>query len=79
VADRETKQPFEPEAGLAGRIKARAFENGLICYPAGGTADGISGDHILLAPPFIISEDELTLLIDLIDKSINQAIADAGA
>jgi len=74
VADRETKDPFAPELNVAGRFKAATFENGLICYPSGGTADGERGDHVLLAPPFIISEAQLEELVDKLDKSLDQVI-----
>lgn len=62
VADCETKQPFDPSMGLAGKIKSAAFEAGLICYPMPGTRDGQSGDHVLLAPPFIITANRLKSL-----------------
>ncbi len=74
VADRETKKPFAADLNVAGRLKAAAFENGLICYPSGGTADGFVGDHVLLAPPFIISESEVEQLVDLFDKSFAQVM-----
>lgn len=74
VANRETKEPFAPELNVAGRLKAAAFENGLICYPAGGTADGIRGDHVLLAPPFIISESEVEQLVEIFEKSFGQVM-----
>ncbi|MFP3656118.1 aspartate aminotransferase family protein, partial [Burkholderia sp. SIMBA_052] len=63
VADRDDKTPFDPARSLAARVKHAALEAGLICYPMAGTRDGRNGDHILLAPPFILSEaqiDELT-------------------
>ena len=63
VQDRGAKTPFDPKLRLAGRIKTRAMENGLMCYPGSGTIDGARGDHVLLAPPFIIDErhvDEIT-------------------
>ncbi len=74
VEDRETKEPFAPERNVAGRLKDTAFENGLICYPASGTADGVRGDHVLLAPPFIISETELEELVDKLEKSLTQVL-----
>ncbi len=74
VADRETKQPFAAELNVAGRLKAAAFGNGLICYPAGGTADGVQGDHVLLAPPFIISQSEVEQLVDIFGKSFAQVM-----
>ena len=74
VADRETREPFAPELNVAGRLKAAAFGNGLICYPAGGTADGTRGDHVLLAPPFIISESEVEQLADIFERSLAQVM-----
>jgi len=50
---------------------------GLICYPAGGTVDGKSGDHILLAPPFIINDDQIEELTDKLGRAIDTAIAAA--
>jgi adenosylmethionine-8-amino-7-oxononanoate aminotransferase len=76
VADRGDKRPFAPELGLAARIKNAAFRAGLICYPMGGTIDGKSGDHILLAPPYIISDEEIESLVELLAGAIDIAIAE---
>ncbi|RIA47533.1 aspartate aminotransferase family protein [Dichotomicrobium thermohalophilum] len=75
VADRESKTPLNPRRKFAATLKDVAMENGLICYPASGTADGVSGDHVLLAPPFNISEDELTLLVERLGRSIEESLA----
>jgi len=74
VEDRETKRPFAPERTIAARLKSAAFANGLICYPASGTRDGRNGDHILLAPPFIITEDEMGELVDKLDRALEFAL-----
>ncbi len=74
VADRETKAPFDPARKVAAKVKAAAFEAGLICYPMAGTIDGRMGDHVLLAPPFIISEDEIDMLVDRLAGAIDAAI-----
>ncbi len=74
VEDRADKRPFPAERKLAARLKAAAQRNGLICYPAGGTADGANGDHVLLAPPFIVSEDELAEIVSLLDQSISEVL-----
>ena len=74
VADRDTKAPFDPESNLHAKVKAAAIREGLICYPAGGTIDGRHGDHVLLAPPFIMSEDEMDLLVDRLDRAIATAL-----
>lgn len=77
VADRETKEPFTPKLGVAERIKQTAFDNGLICYPNAASADGERGDHVLLAPPFIISESEIDELVDKLGRSIDAVTASA--
>ena len=75
VADRASKQPLPPQRKFAARLKEFGMANGLICYPASGTADGVSGDHVLLAPPFNISEDELALLVDRLSRSVEATLA----
>ena len=75
VADRDSKAPFDPALGINGKVKKAAMAEGLICYPAGGTIDGKSGDHILLAPPFIISDAQLDELVDKLDAAIRAGVA----
>jgi len=75
VADRATKAPFDPARKLHAQVKAAALAEGLICYPAGGTVDGRQGDHILLAPPFIIDEAEIDLLVTRLGTAIDTALA----
>lgn len=74
VEDRETKAPFAPEKGIAAKLKKHAFANGLICYPMGGTIDGRQGDHVMLAPPFIITDDQIDELVAKLSKSIAEVI-----
>ncbi|MCD6439869.1 MAG: aspartate aminotransferase family protein [Halomonas sp.] len=76
VADRDTKTPFDPSRKIHAKIKRQAMARGLISYPMGGTIDGIHGDHILLAPPYIISPNEVDLIIECIAAAINAAIAE---
>ena len=64
VEDRETRTPLDPARGTAAKVKKAAFEAGLICYPMAGTIDGKRGDHILLAPPFIIEDAQIAELAD---------------
>ncbi len=68
VADRETKTPFDPSLAIHKKIKATAFDAGLICYPMGGTVNGQEGDHILLAPPFIYENTHIDELIGKLGK-----------
>lgn len=74
VADRDTREPFDPARGVAAKIKKTAVEAGLICYPMSGTRDGRRGDHVLLAPPFIIEEPQLDELVDKLSVAISKAI-----
>ncbi|NVK17021.1 MAG: aspartate aminotransferase family protein [Rhodobacteraceae bacterium] len=74
VTDREAKAPFDPALGLAGKIKKAAFQAGLICYPMSGTRDGRNGDHILLAPPFIITEEQIAEVVDKLETAITQCL-----
>lgn len=70
VADRESKAPIDAALGIAGKLKSSAFEHGLICYPMPGTRDGKSGDHVLLAPPFIISEKQVGEVVDKLTLAV---------
>ncbi|MDA7966784.1 aspartate aminotransferase family protein [Ruegeria sp.] len=74
VADRDSKTPFDPALGVAGKIKKAALAEGLICYPMSGTRDGRQGDHILLAPPFIIEDAQIEELIDKLGKAISASL-----
>lgn len=74
VADRNTKMPLDASHSTAKKIKAAAFEAGLICYPMSGTIDGKNGDHILLAPPFIINDDQIGELVDKLKTAIDQIL-----
>ena len=74
VEDRTTKEPFDPSKGVAAKIKRAAFSEGLICYPMSGTIDGRRGDHILLAPPFIIEDDQIEELTDKLERAISSVI-----
>ncbi|WP_421870132.1 aspartate aminotransferase family protein [Motiliproteus sp.] len=72
VQDRDGQQPFDPSTALAARIKQTAMDNGLMCYPMGGTIDGEQGHHVLLAPPYIIGDNQLDELVDKLSLSLNQ-------
>jgi adenosylmethionine-8-amino-7-oxononanoate aminotransferase len=74
VRDRSSKAPFDPGLGLAGRLKAAALSNGLMIYPGSGTIDGTSGDHILLAPPYVVSEEEIEEIVDRIGHTLEQVL-----
>ncbi|KGE01452.1 hypothetical protein JL37_01200 [Achromobacter sp. RTa] len=77
VQDRASKQTFDPALSLHARIKREAMARGLMVYPMGGTIDGRQGDHVLLAPPFIVTDDELDQLTERLAGAIDAAIAQA--
>ena len=78
VADRASQEPFDPDRRLNAAVKAAAMDQGLMCYPAGGTLDGRSGDHVLLAPPYIVEEDHLDEIVDKLDAALQQALGQVG-
>ena len=71
VADRETKAPFPREARVAERLKAAAMDNGLICYPTAGCADGVSGDLVILAPPYTVESGQLEEAVEKLSASLS--------
>ena len=75
VADRPSKAPFPPDRRVHAQVKAAAMREGLLCYPMGGTLDGARGDHVLLAPPYIVREAELDLIVDRLARAIEAGIA----
>jgi len=72
VEDRESKAGIRKELGLPAAIRVAAMENGLICYPGGGTVDGVDGAHILLAPPFIYQPKHVDELVSKLEKTLQQ-------
>ena len=75
VADRDTKKPFEPKLKLHARAKHEAMARGLMVYPMGGTVEGVAGDHVLLAPPFIVDEQLVDTIVERLGDAIDAAIA----
>ena len=75
VSDRGTKEPFDPSHRLHARIKHEAMTRGLMVYPMGGTVDGTRGDHVLLAPPFIIDNTAIDTIVERLADAIDAAVA----
>ncbi len=78
VSDRGTKEPFDPSYKLHERIKHEAMARGLMVYPMGGTVDGKRGDHVLLAPPFIVDSTAIDTIVDRLGDAIDAAVAVSG-
>jgi adenosylmethionine-8-amino-7-oxononanoate aminotransferase len=78
VADRATKEPFDPKGKLHMRIKREAMARGLIVYPMGGTIEGVRGDHVLVAPPFIANRETIDTIADHLGEAVDAAIQQPG-
>ena len=78
VADRETKEPFSPDANIAGKLKASAMSEGLVCYPMQGTINGTSGDHVLLAPAYIITNAQIDELVEKLARALSSVLDGAA-
>jgi adenosylmethionine-8-amino-7-oxononanoate aminotransferase len=78
VADRASRNSFDPALKVNQKIKADAFANGLGCYPGGGTVDGARGDHVLLAPPYISSADEIDEIVDKLGTAVDNVMRNAN-
>ena len=79
VADRGTKRPFDPKQRVHAKVKKEALKVGLMCYPMGGTLDGGQGDHVLLAPPFILEEAQLDELVSKLGTALEAVLKSAVA
>jgi adenosylmethionine-8-amino-7-oxononanoate aminotransferase len=78
VANRDTQAPFEVAQQLAARVKACAFERGLLVYPGSGTIDGRRGDHILLAPPYNVTSPELEIIVGRLGQALDAAAGEVA-
>ena len=74
VADKKTKAAFAPETNFAGRVGQAALQRGLLVYPMQGSVDGVSGDHLLIAPPAILNREQIDWAVD----PLRAAIVEAG-
>lgn len=70
VRDKRSKATFDPAVKVNAKVAREAFVNGLITYPGGGGADGINGDHLLLAPPFIIEREQIDDMVAVLRSAI---------
>ena len=74
VADKASKRPLDPSLKTHAVLKKRALENGLMIYPSGGTVDGSTGDHTLLAPPFICTEADIEEIVDKFATTVRSVL-----
>jgi len=73
VADKQSKKPFAPELNFAGKVGAAALKRGLLVYPMQGCVDGTSGDHLLIAPPGVITSEQIDWAVEQLRQSIEEA------
>lgn len=74
VRDRDSKAALDPALKTHARLKKQAMDNGLMMYPMGGTIDGVHGDHVLLAPPFICTAADIDQIVDRLDRTVRQVL-----
>jgi adenosylmethionine-8-amino-7-oxononanoate aminotransferase len=74
VADRATKAVFDPALQLHERVKMAAYERGLACYPMGGTIDGRQGNHVILAPPYIVTAEQVDAIVARFGDAVEAAL-----
>ena len=74
VEDRGSKAPYDPRRAIHKRVKSAALEAGLACYPMGGTIDGVAGDHVLLAPPYILERSHIGEIVDKLGRALTAAL-----
>ncbi len=77
VADRETRAPFPADLRFSDRVCQRCMELGVLFYPGRGSADGVRGDHLMIAPPYVITEEEMGQAVNALSQAVRQ-IAAAG-
>ena len=75
VRDKESKEPFPPDVEMSRRVEEAALERGLVIYSCTGSVDGVAGDMMLMAPPFVITREQIDDLVDILHASI-QAVAE---
>ena len=76
VADKDSKTPFPAERRLWAQIRQTAFKNGLMCYPSTGCVDGVNGDHVLLAPPYNVTEAEINEVCTILQATLQQCLGE---
>lgn len=74
VADRATREPFPVKQGLAKKLGDAAFERGLIVYPISGNADGTRGDQVMIAPPFVVTDEQLDEIVGLLVDTVRAVL-----
>jgi len=75
VADKKTKKPFAPELNFSGRVGQAAVKRGLMVYPMQGCVDGLAGDHLLIAPPAMITSEQIQFAVEQLKSAIQESLS----
>jgi adenosylmethionine-8-amino-7-oxononanoate aminotransferase len=75
VVDKKTKQPFPPERNFGGQVGQGCLRRGLLVYPMQGCVDGVAGDHLLIAPPAVITSDQISWAVSQLRDAIEEETA----
>jgi adenosylmethionine-8-amino-7-oxononanoate aminotransferase len=75
VAVKKTKTPFPPEKSFAGLVGQACFRRGLLVYPMQGCVDGVAGDHLLIAPPAVISAEQIAWAVEQLRAAVLECVA----
>jgi adenosylmethionine-8-amino-7-oxononanoate aminotransferase len=75
VIDRETKAPYPRDVHFADRVCERCMELGVLLYPGHGSVDGVRGDHLMVAPPYVVTEDQVQVILDTLRQAIEEVAA----
>jgi adenosylmethionine-8-amino-7-oxononanoate aminotransferase len=74
VADRKSKAPFPPESNFSGLVGQACFRRGLLVYPMQGSVDGVTGDHLLIAPPAVITAEQINWAAEQLRAAICESV-----
>src|SRR5579862_5914837 len=75
VSEVDSRKPFAPELKINAHVKREAMARGLCVYPMGGTIDGVNGDHVLIAPPFIVNKEQVDAIVERLGDAVDAAVA----
>ncbi|MFD2372071.1 aspartate aminotransferase family protein [Brevibacillus sp. GCM10020057] len=70
VKNKQTKEPFALSENVSGKVIAKAFEKGLLIYPATGGIDGVAGDSVIIAPPLTITKEEIDEVLRILKEAV---------
>ena len=78
VKDKATKEPFDPTTRLSSLLQEKGLEtkHSISLYGCSGTVDGVRGDHVILAPPYTVTKEEIDTIVDVTARILAEVLAD---